>query len=809
MSQFSSPNALIYPGVHLGDDALIDPWVVLGYPSAARGPDDLLRIGHRAVIRSHTVIYAGSVIGDGFRTGHGALVRESNEIGDDVSIGSHAVVEHHVRLADRVRIHTGAFIPEFSIVEADAWVGPHVVFTNAVYPLARNAKETLRGPHLMPGAKIGANATLLPRGHRSARACWRRQRRRSGRVRRDHRRREPRARRRHDRRHSGLSITRGRSGRRSPLNVPLVDLKAQYGSIKPEIDAAIQRVLDHTGFILGDEVRTFEAAFAERIGADGAVGVASGTAALQLALQACGVGPGDEVITTAHTFIATAEPIALLGAMPVFVDIDPATFNLDPERVEDAITSRTKAIVPVHLYGRPAAMDELLQIADRHGLVVIEDAAQAHGACYRGRACGTIGSIGCFSFYPGKNLGAYGDAGAVTSNDPDLLARVRKLRDHGRTSKYEHDEIGYGERIDALQAAILGAKLPHLTAWTDARRRHARRYTELLAGTSVTTPTEDPGDEHVFHLYVVRSTVATSSSRISASRGRRRHPLPDPAPSPAGLPEARAGQPAAHGAGRGRDPVAADVSRAARRPDRVRRRSGPAVRRMTVNVAIVGLGYWGPNLARNIAILDGGRLHTLCDAQPDRLARHGRQYPGTRTTTDFETVLADDEVDAVVLATPVASHFELAKRAMDAGKHVMVEKPLARTSAECAELVELADRAGLTLMVGHVFLYNAAVRRMKDYIDSGELGDVQYIYSQRLNLGQVRHDVNALWNFAPHDLSILMYWLGQRARAGDRARLCLRPARDRGRRVHDPRLPGRRRRERPHQLARSRSRRGR
>jgi predicted dehydrogenase len=181
---------------------------------------------------------------------------------------------------------------------------------------------------------------------------------------------------------------------------------------------------------------------------------------------------------------------------------------------------------------------------------------------------------------------------------------------------------------------------------------------------------------------------------------------------------------------------------------------------MTVNVALVGLGYWGPNLARNIAILDGGRLHTLCDAQPDRLARHGRQYPGTRTTTDFETVLADDEVDAVVLATPVVSHFELAKRAMEAGKHVMVEKPLARTSAECAELVQLADRAGLTLMVGHVFLYNAAVRRMKDYIDSGELGDVHYVYSQRLNLGQVRHDVNALWNFAPHDLSILMYWLG-------------------------------------------------
>jgi len=289
------------------------------------------------------------------------------------------------------------------------------------------------------------------------------------------------------------------------MNVPLVDLKAQYRSIKPEIDASIQRVLDHAGFILGAEVKTFEAEFADYLGAKGAVGVASGTAALQLALQVCGVGDGDEVITTAHTFIAAAEAISNLGARPVFVDIDAGTFNIDPQLVEDAITPRTRAIVPVHLYGRPAPLDELVEIADRHGLAVVEDAAQAHGARYRGKACGTIGSLGCFSFYPGKNLGAYGDGGAVTGNDPELLAHVRKLRDHGRTSKYEHDEIGYGERLDALQAAVLGAKLAHLADWTVARRRHARRYSELLAGADVITPSEDPLDEHVFHLYVVRS----------------------------------------------------------------------------------------------------------------------------------------------------------------------------------------------------------------------------------------------------------------------------------------------------------------
>ena len=249
----------------------------------------------------------------------------------------------------------------------------------------------------------------------------------------------------------------------------------------------------------------FEQAFASSVGANGAVGVASGTAALHLALLAVGIKPGDEVITTAHTFIATAEPISRIGARPVFVDIDPLTYNIDPNRVEEAITPRTKAIVPVHLYGQPAQMEPLRDIASSHGLWLIEDAAQAHAAEYDGKRCGSIGDLACFSFYPGKNLGAYGDAGAVTGNDESLLARVRKLRDHGRTTKYEHDEIGFGERIDALQAAILGAKLPHLEEWTEARRAHARLYNELLSGSRITTPFESPNVRHVYHLYVIRT----------------------------------------------------------------------------------------------------------------------------------------------------------------------------------------------------------------------------------------------------------------------------------------------------------------
>ncbi len=287
--------------------------------------------------------------------------------------------------------------------------------------------------------------------------------------------------------------------------IPLVDLAAQYPEIRADIDAAIARILDSTAFILGREVADFEAAFASFIGARGAVGVASGTAALHLALRATGIGPGDEVITTAHTFIATAEAISHAGATPVFVDIDPATFNLDPALVEAAITPRTRAIVPVHLYGQPADMTAISTIAGAHGLRVIEDAAQAHGSEVDGRRTGTIGDLACFSFYPGKNLGAYGDAGAVTGNDESLLASVRKSRDHGRMSKYEHDEIGYGERIDALQAAILGVKLPHLEAWTQQRRDVAARYDEGLADLPITLPIQAPGRRHVYHLYVVRS----------------------------------------------------------------------------------------------------------------------------------------------------------------------------------------------------------------------------------------------------------------------------------------------------------------
>ncbi len=303
------------------------------------------------------------------------------------------------------------------------------------------------------------------------------------------------------------------------MPIPLVDLKAQYQAIKPEIDAAMQRVIDNSSFILGKEVTQFENDYAAFCHTKHCVGMDSGTAALHLALIICGVKPGDQVITTTHTFVATAEVISVIGAKPVFVDIDSRTYNIDPSAIERAITPRTRAIIPVHLYGQPAEMDPILELARKHNLRVIEDAAQAHGAEYRGRRAGTLGDVACFSFYPGKNLGAYGDAGALVTNDAELAERARMLRNHGRISKYEHLIVGYGYRLDALQAAILGAKLPHLDAWNARRREIADYYTELFTNTDLVTPYCPPHIKPIYHLYAVRNKHRDALQKHLRARG--------------------------------------------------------------------------------------------------------------------------------------------------------------------------------------------------------------------------------------------------------------------------------------------------
>ena len=301
--------------------------------------------------------------------------------------------------------------------------------------------------------------------------------------------------------------------------VPFLDLKAQYESIRSEIESAVLETLASSQFVLGKEVTAFEEEFADYMDAGFGVGLNSGTSALHLALLASGVGPGDEVITVSCTFVATVAAIDYVGARPVFVDVDPRSLTMDVSRVEELVGARTKAIVPVHLHGQPADLDPILEVARRYGLKVVEDAAQAHGAEYKGRRVGSQGDLGCFSFYPGKNLGACGEGGMVLTNDEGLARSVRMLRDWGQERKYDHALKGFNYRMDGIQGAILRVKLRHLDEWTQARRRHAGRYGELLEGAGVQTPIELPYARHVYHVYAIRTPHRDALQRELQARG--------------------------------------------------------------------------------------------------------------------------------------------------------------------------------------------------------------------------------------------------------------------------------------------------
>jgi dTDP-4-amino-4,6-dideoxygalactose transaminase len=300
------------------------------------------------------------------------------------------------------------------------------------------------------------------------------------------------------------------------MNIPLVDLKRQYDSIKEEIDSAMSEVISKSAFVGGPFVESFERSFASFCGAKHCIGVGNGTDALFIALKCLGVGEGDEVIVPANSFIATAEAVTMTGAKVVFVDINPKTYNIDVNKLEDCVKSRCalcsmrsanrlKAIIPVHLYGQPADMDPILSVGKKYDLKVIEDAAQAHGAIYKGRRIGSIGDVACFSFYPGKNLGAYGDGGSIVTDNHELAVKMRMFANHGRMDKYDHELEGVNSRLDGLQGAILGVKLKHLPGWLQKRRRNAHLYNELLKETDLMTPVEISDVKAVYHLYVVRT----------------------------------------------------------------------------------------------------------------------------------------------------------------------------------------------------------------------------------------------------------------------------------------------------------------
>src|SRR3989344_8627405 len=501
--------SMVHPNVHLGKNVVIEDFCVIGAPPRGTASGELATvIGDNSVIRSHTVIYAGNQIGDNFHVGHHALIREQNMIGSSVSVGSFTNIEHHVRIADNVRIHSRAFIPEYSELQEHAWIGPGVIMTNAAFPRSARVKEQLIGPLIEPGAKVGAGSVLLPgvkigtgslvgagsvvtKDVPEGTVVVGTPAQATKQV--------------ADLRYKDTGEAAYPSSAISPQAspIPLVDLKAQYRAIKGDIDAAITRVIESTAFIQGEEVKKFEQEFAAYCGAKHCVGVANGTVAIQLVLRALGIGHGDEVITTPMTFIATSEAIINAGASVVFVDIDEHTYTLDPKKLEAAITPKTRAIIPVHLYGQPADMLSILEIAHRHNLLVIEDCAQAHGATAAGRHVPL--TIGTFSFYPGKNLGAYGDAGAVVLNDDALAQAISQLRDHGRSTKYEHHLTGTNARMDGIQGAILRAKLPYLPDWTVRRRAIAERYRAVLSGLPLVVPFEDSRGMHVYHLFVIRT----------------------------------------------------------------------------------------------------------------------------------------------------------------------------------------------------------------------------------------------------------------------------------------------------------------
>jgi len=301
--------------------------------------------------------------------------------------------------------------------------------------------------------------------------------------------------------------------------VPFLDLSAQYATIRDEVLEALCEVAESTVYVLGPRVVEFERAFADYVGARYCIGVNSGTSALHLALICGGVQSGDEVITVPLTFIATSWAISYIGAKPVFVDVDPVTYTMDMRQVEERITRQTRAIVPVHLYGQPADLEPLLEISHRRGIPVVEDAAQAHGARYHNRGAGTLGFCGCYSFYPGKNLGAYGEAGAIITDDAQVAERLRALRDHAQSRRYHHSELGFNYRMDAFQGAVLSVKLKHLESWTEARRRLAARYHEGLAQVPLKLPIEAPGRRHVWHLFVALHPERDRIRRELEARG--------------------------------------------------------------------------------------------------------------------------------------------------------------------------------------------------------------------------------------------------------------------------------------------------
>ena len=566
--------------------------------------------------------------------------------------------------------------------------------------------------------------------------------------------------------------------------IPFVDLKAQYQTIKNEIGEAVNQVLDQTNFILGDPVAKFEEEFAQFCQVKYCLGVASGTDALHLALRALEIGSGDEVIIPANTFVATALAVSYTGATPILVDADPENFNLDLNKIEEKITAKTKAIIPVHLYGRPMDMDKLITLAQKYNLQVVEDACQAHGATWKNKKVGSFGIIGCFSFYPGKNLGAYGDGGAIVTNDEALAEKLKMLRNYGSPKKYYHDTLGYNSRLDTLQAAILRVKLKYLPDWNNQRLGHAKLYNEKLTGVGdLILPSIDWANPSVFHLYVVRTKKRDALLKYLSDHGVQtgiHYPVPlyslgaykhlnrrpEDFPITEQLSQEILSLPMFAELNEEQIDIVVNLIKQFFQPAiNILNNQGSSIdndgRDQKIKLGLIGYGYWGPNFARTIKESTDCELKYCADTKAENLTKIKEKYPQTVATLNYQDILADPEVKAVVIVTPTKTHFEIAKNCLLAGKHVLVEKPLCYTSWEARELINIADERGLTLMVGHIFLFNPAVRYIKELIINKEIGQLRHLHLQRRNLGPIRQDVNVLWDLAPHDVVMALNFINE------------------------------------------------
>lgn len=567
------------------------------------------------------------------------------------------------------------------------------------------------------------------------------------------------------------------------INVPFLDLKWQHAKIKDNLKQRWDKILDNTAFVIGDEVRLFEKNYAEFCGTKFCVGVSSGTDALVLAFKALLLPYKSEVICLPTSFIASAEAIVHAGLIPRFVDVDPVTGNYNYDLIEEVITPNTRAILAVHLYGRMCDMDRVLEIAKKYNLKVVEDAAQAQGATYKSYVAGSMGDVGCFSFYPGKNLGAYGQAGGVVTNDEKVYEKVLRMRDHGSLGKYDHNILGYNAKIDNIQAPVLDEKLKHLSDWNRERREIANKYYEDLKDVKeikFISPNNHNtlSVHHIFALEVVERERFMSFMK-ERNIGTNIH-----------YPQALHEFPYLQDTGckKGDFPVAEKMQSST-----VSIPLYPGMSEVQINhvinsikeffgyktpeadvvvtdspnltnklrIGVVGYGYWSPKVMNGFKNVKECDLYAICEKDKNKWEAISSQYPSIKIFLNFEELVKDPQIDAIVITTTVSSHYRIAKASLLAGKHVLVEKPMTEEVWQAEELNNLAKKKNRVLMVDHTFLYMPSVRALKKVVDSGELGEVHSVVGTRANLGLVQKDIDVVADLAPHDFSIMYYLFGE------------------------------------------------